>query len=586
MRYRLIVILALGLAAVAGCTPTQYAQRADRSAYKTLTAGRKVALGEPHSFDVRYHPLAPDEKGGPRAIRVGQKVIPLAAGENQPLTLADCLEIALRNSRDFQDRKETLYSEALALANARREWNWTFLEGSAADGEAGYTGIEGGPSKTFDGSADLGLTFTQRFVHGAQLALGASLSLASDLLGMASTTIESLLEANLAQPLLRGAWRGLAYEDQYRRERDFLISVFAYERFTQTFAVDILTEYYRVLRQRDQIENEKSNIARLRQTHALTKVLVEGGQRSRIEQDQAEQNLLDAQIRLQGLEEGYSNALDRFKLTLGLPVAARMELDYPRALKQLNEIGPRPVDVREKEAIDVALTVRPDVLTEVASVRDARRDVDIAADAFLPQLDLEMGISTAGTPPRDWHRIRSDGHTRFARLTFQYDLDQTDNRDAYRNAMIDYDRAKRELAEFLDGVRLDVRESYRALLQSKQSHELQARSVAIAVGRRKLAALQQKEGQASARDVLEAEDALLRAQNGLTNALIRYTTTRLNFLADLGMLRVDEKGMLHERSEPFRFDRIRKRYPAGDTKRPDDEPKRSEGGKRTGGGDE
>jgi hypothetical protein len=35
----------------------------------------------------------------------------------------------------------------------------------------------------------------------------------------------------------------------------------------------------------------------------------------------------------------------------------------------------------------------------------------------------------------------------------------------------------------------------------------------IAVRRRKLAALQQKEGQASARDVLEAEQALLEAQN-------------------------------------------------------------------------
>ena len=72
--------------------------------------------------------------------------------------------------------------------------------------------------------------------------------------------------------------------------------------------------------------------------------------------------------------------------------------------------------------------------------------------------------------------------------------------------------------------------------------------------------MERQQGRANTDDVLRAESSLLRAQNGLTGALIRYTTTRVQFLATLGMIEVDERGMLHERAEPFRFDRIAKRY--------------------------
>ncbi|MCD6304397.1 MAG: TolC family protein, partial [Planctomycetes bacterium] len=486
-------------------------------------------------------------------------VIPVAGDKPARLSLDDCLRIALRNSRDFQTRKEELFSAALALANTRRGWDFPLLGGSLA-GTAGRTVVNRG-GETDYGTFSPDASLTQRFIQGGALTLGASAELASDLLGWRSTTIGSLLSANFTQPLLRGAWRGLAYEEQYRAERNFLFTVLEYERYTQEFAVDILTRYYSVLRQRDQLENERSNIKRLEQTFALTKTLVQGGIRSPIEQDQAEQNLISAKVRFQRDQQNYRDALDRFKLTLGLPVAARIEPDYPQALTELNRIGPKPIPLEESQAATVALATRPDALRQAAALRDAKRNVDIAADAFLPQLDVTLGITAPGTEPRDFQRIQFHRHTREVSATFNYELDQTDNRDAYRNAVIAWQKARRDYAQFVDQLRLDVRESYRSLLQSRKSYELVLRNVEIAKRRRKLAVLQQKEGQASARDVLEAEDALRRAQNGVTAALIDYTTTRLKFMTTLGLVSVDEKGNIHERGEPFRFDRLGRRYP-------------------------
>ena len=185
----------------------------------------------------------------------------------------------------------------------------------------------------------------------------------------------------------------------------------------------------------------------------------------------------------------------------------------------------------------------------------------IAADRFLPQLDVTLGAAAASTAPRKFTRVQFHRHRREAAATFNYELDQTGHRDAYRNAMLARDKARRDWEEFVDQVRLDIRQSYRSLIQSQRSYELEVRNVEIAKRRRKLIVLEQKEGQASARDVLTAEDALRRAQNSLTNALVSYTTTRLQFMTTLGLVRVDEKGRIHERAKPFRFDRIRERYP-------------------------
>jgi outer membrane protein TolC len=554
----------VAVAACCGCTPAQYAEQADRAAYGMLAGGQRAALGEARAFDVSYQPFGspPDAPGG--VIRVAGRDIPVGEGPPAVLTLRDCLAVSFRNSRSFQDRKEALYSSALAVASSRRTWDFSLVEGDVLADAAYSKENKGAESGMIDGEA--GLSLTQRFVHGGILTLAATLSLAADMFGGTDTTIGSLLEVNFTQPLLRGAWRGLAYEDQYRLERDFLFAVFEYERFTQTFAADIVSRYYSVLRQRDRLENDARSIRRLEEALALTKLRVEGGQVSPIQQDEAEQNLLDAKVSQQVNRQAYENLLDGFKVALGLPLAANVKLDYPAALGALAERtkqeGLAAVPFTEDQAVEVALAVRPDVLSRRARVRDAERDVEIAADAFLPQLDVELGIEVPGKGQRQFHKPRFHRHTRFANVVFAYPLDQTDNRDAYRAALIALAKARRDLEEFLDrDVRLGVREAYRSMVQSRQTYTIRRRSVEIADRRFKLALLEQREGLASARDVVSAEEALRDAQNGLTGALVSYTTTRIELLAELGMIAVDEKGAIHERREPAKFDRLRRRYP-------------------------
>jgi outer membrane protein TolC len=329
---------------------------------------------------------------------------------------------------------------------------------------------------------------------------------------------------------------------------------------------DVYAQYWRVLQLRDELANEAENIARLEQTFELTKVQVRGGQVSPIQADQAEQNLLDARVRLQRQQQDYRNSLDSFKILLGLPLVSQVQLNYPEALLQLRRQAAErgrlePLPLEEDRAIEVALMSRPELMRSRAAVRDAARNITIAADAFLPQLDLQVGLSVPGTEETEFYRLQPHRSTRTARLEFFYPLDQTANRNNYRNAMIAWQQSRRDLDLLVDQVVLDVRQTYRRLLRTSRTYQLQLRSFQIAERRRKLAVLQQKQGQASARDVLEAEEALRNSQNGLTSAIVTYTTTRLQFLASLGMLGADEEGMIYERPEPVQFDRIARFYP-------------------------
>ncbi|MFP4433862.1 MAG: TolC family protein [Phycisphaerae bacterium] len=551
-----LMVLSVWLVVIGGCTPGQYAQQADRDAGAVIDGGQRVAFGQSRPFDLAYEPIGAGETG---TVSVNGKPIRLR-GDVVELTLNDCLQLAMRSSRRYQTRKEELYRRALAVANTRRGWDWA-LVGGELTGDLDHERIGDGGNDTTTGTAAVGPTLTQRFVHGGVLTLGATLDLATDFMGGSDTTIGSLLSSNFSQPLLRGAWRGLAYEDQYRRERDLVFAVFDYQRFTQTFATDIVSEYYTVIRRQNELINEERVIERLKQALKLTSVLVANGEAPVVDEDQAVRRLLSAQLRFQASRQDYQDAVDRFKITMGLPAGARIELDYENAMKALAAMQPKELPLEEDRAVSIALSTRPDVLVERAKVRDAQRDVEIAADRFLPQLDLAVGIEAPGTERREFWRTRFKEHTRSAKLKLQYDLDQTDNRDNYRLSMIDRNKARRDLTRFHDQVRVDVRREFRTLRRSRQSYAVQRERVRVARRSRKLALFEQREGQASTRDVLDAEEEYRSAMIGLTQEIVRYETTRLRFLATLGLLRIDEKGQIHERNEPVQFDRIIRRYP-------------------------
>ena len=75
---------------------------------------------------------------------------------------------------------------------------------------------------------------------------------------------------------------------------------------------------------------------------------------------------------------------------------------------------------------------------------------------------------------------------------------------------------------------------------------IQAKSVTVARRRVESTTLFLQAGRAEIRDVLEAQEALVSAQNALTASLVDYRVAELELQRDLGVLEVDDQGLWHE----------------------------------------
>jgi outer membrane protein TolC len=499
------------------------------------------------------------------------------------LSLNDALSVAARNNREYQTSKEQVFRAALDLDLEANQFRSLFF----ADAEATYEADLGG-SADIAGLANSGSASWQRKLKSGTLLTAA---FAVDLVKLLTQDRASALglfaDATITIPLLRGAGRHIVTEPLTQAERDVAYALWRFERYKRTLAVRVASEYLDVLRQLDQVRNVEENYRRLVTSTRRARRLAEAGRLPQIQVDQALQDELRARDRWISAQQDYHRRLDDLKITLGLPTDANIGLDRGE-LERLAEVarqlearpagegedsgaatqptsaaadapiilqpprrGGGPLEIAEAKAIDVALANRLDLRTALGRVYDAQRGVVVAADA------LKMGLTFTGTAAIGERRglgsaSQEDAQLRFDKgayslgLWLDLPLERTAERNAYRESFIALEQAVREVQALEDEVKREIREALRRLLQTRESYQIQARAVALAERRIKSTELFLQAGRAQIRDVLEAQEALVSAQNALTAALVSYRTAELQLQRDMGVLEVDEKGKWSE----------------------------------------
>jgi outer membrane protein TolC len=125
-------------------------------------------------------------------------------------------------------------------------------------------------------------------------------------------------------------------------------------------------------------------------------------------------------------------------------------------------------------------------------------------------------------------------------------IERTRERNDYRNSLINMEKATRTVQDIEDQIKLSIRNSLRSLLESRESLKIQAQSVVVAEKRVRSSTLFLEAGRTQIRDLLEAQDALLLAQNSLTAAVVNYRMAELELQRDLDVLKVNEQGLWQE----------------------------------------
>ncbi len=549
-----IHLVICGLACIcslAGCSsPADYKVDADEQVYNIIDEKWKEEFGTKANYKIS------DTTPTPNDIQV-EKSIPSSG----VLTLPHAVALATDCNRAYQLEKELLYTMALDLRLTRHEFETRFFSG----GREGY-GKEG-DTEGIGGEADFG--FDRLLANGTRIGTRVGIAWFRVLTGDISGGLASILGATVTRPLLRGSNREVVMENLTQAERNTLYQVRSFNRFRKTFVVSIISEYYRVLELADIAENAKGNCRTLDWLCERVEKLAAVGRVPKEELERVRQDALRALDLYIQAEKDYKQALDEFKIDLGLPTTAEFRLDE-NELKALSFSEMAYPDFDESEAIEIALVERLDLANSGDAIADAERKILVAADGLRGELNLFVGVdatslsssselSGVGALDDDFtadrnrlsplRRLRDNNPLRSFRdeseigIDLELPLDRVLEQNIYRKALITLSWRHREYEEMTDWVTLEVRRAYRDLIEAAERHRVQLENLELAKKRLKDTYLLLQYGRASSRRVLNAQDDLFDAQNAATEALVGYTIATLNFFRDTGVLQVRPDGM-------------------------------------------
>jgi outer membrane protein TolC len=220
--------------------------------------------------------------------------------------------------------------------------------------------------------------------------------------------------------------------------------------------------------------------------------------------------------------------------------------DAPVELVPASREDAGPYEMDETVAIKLALRNRLDLRVANGEVYDAQRQVVVAADALGAGLNLGGSARFVGADDRGGLSFQGGRYS--ALLSLDLPIERTRERDNYRSSLINLERSTRNVQTLENTIKEQVRTELRTLLQSREDLKIQAQSVVLARRQVRMVTLFLEAGRRQIRDLLDAQDARLSAENGLTAAAIRYRTAELQLQRDLGVLVITNEGLWREYS--------------------------------------
>ena len=223
-----------------------------------------------------------------------------------------------------------------------------------------------------------------------------------------------------------------------------------------------------------------------------------------------------------------------------------LALQVLQARARIESVVLPPVDLMPEEAVEIARINRLDWMNTRAGLVDSWRAIEVVADNLESSLDVVFSgdMQNANDNP-----LSLRGKTGRLRAGLQWDspLTRMQERNQYRQVLIEYQQAKRAYYRFEDNVWQTLRSQLRNIRYNQYNFELQRYAVRIAAQqitinedlRQIRESLSLASGPTAARDSVSALQDLLNAQNTFLGVWVFYESQRRNLDQDLGTIRVD-----------------------------------------------
>lgn len=530
-----LLFFVLGFAVISGfsggCSPEQYKSDADKEVYQIIDEKWEDDFGQKANYIISDC----NTVSSPIDIPIEKAIPPSGV-----ISLSEAVAIATKYNRTYKSRKETLYRSALSLTGTRYtyaiKWFGT-VDGTYTDDKSAGDDVT---IQTSTETSKRGLLL-DGVIYNASIAVDWIRFLTGD----PRTSLGSILSGDVTIPLLGSGAGKAAQEDLTQAERNVLYQIRSFNRYRKQFIVDIVDQYYNILERKANVINAENNYNSLLESKKRLEIEVGTGTKAPSDVDETDQQLLSAENSWVRAQQTYEGALDQFKVTLTLPTDADIVLD-PNELVALENLGIIQVDYTTEMAIETARQWRLDLANSADAVEDAERKLVLAAEGLGVQLDLFADTGTAGIQSEPKTQVEKlQFHESAYRLGFEADLpfDRVAERNAYRERLINFEQALREYEDDQDSIELDMRAALRDLKAKAEQYRIQQMALVLARRRKDTQEMLLSIGQGSTRLLLDAQSALLRAQNDVTNALVAHAVAKLGFYRDVGILQVKPDGM-------------------------------------------
>ncbi len=532
-------------------TPEKAERDADETAVKLATEFWHNQTGLTNEFNITRPADVLTLRIALEAVRQGvtNTVFPRIAGVSDLhptngvtiLSLEDALRIGARNNRKYQQLKEAVYNAAISLDTECYRFDTTF---------SGFLlGMLSGNPEVIEEGAEAGVGAKRKFEQGSVVAGNMALDV-SRMIRDDWHSFEWTGDLTMTIPLMRGSGRDIVREPLTQAERNLEYAILNFERYRQTYALSVASDFYNVLEYAQNRRNSDDNAARLDLNWRRAEMMFEAGRMARIQVDQARTDLLTARQTIITTQKSYENALDNFKMTLGLAPEAPVVLKEDElkllqdqmamlATNQANALADFP---HESEAMNIALTERRDLAVTRGDVIDNERAVMVAADALRADITLEGGTVYSAMRKKGKDNVNDNTDTS-AKIKFSAPWDRRNERNAFRKAQVALEKSRRDLQEAEDNVKNAVRSGYRELVAARALYENKVEAYKVARTRVESNDLFMQAGRSSMRDILEAESALLSARNALCSAVVDWRICDLSLRSAMGVLLVDNDGI-------------------------------------------
>jgi outer membrane protein TolC len=554
---------------LSGCTAAWNQQAADQASYALIEEKSSLVPGM-STLDITIdRPREMTLDSYTTNTRVFDFLGSLANSENGAhiINLDQALDLGFALNKDYQLQRERLYLQALSLtadryrytpifsasANGTYAWDNRLTDGStdpfAADAEAliSLPATVASADERLRSDASLGTRLLLR--GGGQIALNLTSNFLRFVTGDMDSNASSALVGSFTQPLLRGAGADIAAETLMQAERDLLYQLRDFTRYRQTLAVRITTQYYTVLEARDTVRNNFAGLSATLSSLERERAFQAEGLRTPGQVGRLEQSSLQRDRAWALAITRYANALDSFKILLGLRADDRIMLDDQEMLR-ISEGNLQAPDITLEQALELTANNRLDLFTLADRIADRARKLEVAADAFQPGLAMVLRASVPANNNNSANLSDMDFRLTDYSAALELDLpvDLMSERTAYRRAMIDYEVAVRAYELAIDNAKLGVLDAWRALEQAERNYEISMASVRINARRVEEAELRAELGTGNIQDTVDAQNDLINSRTQLTSAIIDHNIAKLALWRDVGLLSVSDDGRWQEGS--------------------------------------